>query len=114
MNDWDEILAFACALPDVAMASYYGRQVPKLNGKPIVSPSRLPDSFVLYVRKSEKELLFETDPEAFWQTDHFANYPALLARYGRARERVALYLHRRWWDLAKKPQRIAAGMAERP
>lgn len=114
MNDWDEVVAFTCALPDVAMASYYGHLVPKLNGKPIVSPSRLTDSFVLYVARPEKELLFETDPDTFWQTDHFANYPALLVRYGHARDRVELYIRRRWWDVAKKPQRIASGMAERP
>jgi hypothetical protein len=39
----------------------------------------------------------------------------LLVRYGTAsRERIELYIQRAWWDRAKKPQRIAAGMAERP
>ncbi|NWM54832.1 hypothetical protein GY652_26590, partial [Escherichia coli] len=56
-----------------------------------------------------------TDPETFWQTDHYANYPMLLVRYGTdSRERIELYIQRAWWDRAKKPQRIAAGMAERP
>jgi hypothetical protein len=39
----------------------------------------------------------------------------LLVRYGTdSRERIELYIQRAWWDRAKKPQRIAAGMAERP
>lgn len=115
MRDWDEVLAFTLALPGVEMASYYGYSVPKLNGKPIVSPSRAEDSFTLYVSKAEKELLFETDPETFWQTAHFANYPALLVRYGTgADERIRLYIRRAWWGRAKKAQRIAAEMEARP
>ena len=115
MGDWEEVVTFTAALPGVEMASYYGHSVPKLNGKPLVSPSRAEGSFTLYVSKAEKELLFETDPDTFWQTPHFANYPALLVRYGTdARERIELYIQRAWWDRARKAQRIAAGMKERP
>ena len=92
------------------MAPYYGTPCPKINGKPFVAPSRAADSFCLYVSRTEKEMLLETDPETFWQTDHFRNYPAVLARYGTpARERVELYLRRAWWDRATKPQRAAFG-----
>lgn len=115
MRDWDEVVAFACALPDVAMESFYGTPCPKVNGKAFVSPGREPGSFCLFVPMGEKELLLETDPDTFWETPHYRNYPAVLARYGTlARERLELYLQRAWWDRAKKPQRAAAGMEERP
>jgi hypothetical protein len=115
MTDWDDAVAYACALPEVEMASFYGTPCPKLNGKAILSPGHERGSFCLMVPKAEKEILLETDPESFWETDHYRGYPAILVRYGTgARERIALYIQRRWWDLARKPQRIAAGMAERP
>lgn len=115
MRDWDEVVAFACALPDVTMESFYGTPCPKVNGKAFVSPGREPGSFCLFVPMGEKELLLETDPDTFWETPHYRNYPAVLARYGTpARGRLELYLQRAWWDRAKKVQRAAAGMEERP
>ncbi len=108
--DWDAVVAFACSLPGVEMAPYYGTLCPKVNGKPFVAPSRAEGSFCLYVAKAEKEMLLETDPETFWQTGHFQNYPAVLARYGApSRARIELYLRRAWWDRATKQDRAAFG-----
>lgn len=115
MNDWDEAIAFACALPEVAMERFYGTPCPKLNGKALISPGHEKGSFCLMVTKPEKEMLIETDPDTFWETPHYHGYPAVLVRYGTpARERIGLYIERRWWDLAKPAQRKAAGMDERP
>lgn len=113
MKDWDEVVAFACALPDVEMAPFFGTPCPKVNGKAFVSPGREKGSFCLLVGMDEKLLLMETDPETFWETDHYRNYPAVLVRYGTsAGERIRIYIERAWWDRAKKPQRAAFG--ERP
>ena len=115
MRDWDEAVAFTCALPDVAMERFFGTPCPKINGKAILSPGREKGSFCLLVSKDEKLMLMETDPDTFWETPHYQNYPAVLVRYGTpSRERVELYIQRAWWDRAKKPQRAAAGMEERP
>ena len=35
---WDEVVAFACSLPDVTMESFYGTPCPKVNKKAFVSP----------------------------------------------------------------------------
>eukprot|EP01137_Pigoraptor_chileana_P022713 Opistho-2@87922 len=110
MNGWDEACAYALSLPDVEMASWWGTPCPKVNGKGFMSPGREPGSFALSVTRPEKEILFETDPETFWQTDHFRNYPMLLVRYGEeARERAQLYIQRAWWDRAKPAQRKVFG-----
>ena len=115
MKDWDTVVAYARALPDVVMEKHWGALCPKLNGKGLFAPGREQGSFCLYVTMAEKEMLIETDPDTFWQTDHYRSYPAVLARFGTdAHDRIALYVQRRWWDVAKKPQRIAAGMVERP
>ena len=115
MNDWDDAVAFASALPDVVMEKWWGTPCPKINGKGFMSPGREKGSLALMVTHPEKQILFETDPDTFWETDHYRNYPMLLVRYGTAsRERVELYIQRAWWDRARKPQREAAGMVERP
>ncbi len=110
MRDWDEARDFALALPQVELASWWGTPCPKINGKGFMSPGREAGSFALMVTHAEKQILFETDPETFWQTDHYRNYPMLLVRYGTdARERIHLYIRRAWWDRLKKAQRAAAG-----
>ena len=115
MTDWDEACTYALSLPETEMASWWGTPCPKINAKGFMSPGREPGSFALSVTNAEKEILLETDPETFWQTYHYRNYPMLLVRYGTdAEERIQLYIQRAWWDRAKKPQRAAAGMSERP
>ncbi|UZK66351.1 hypothetical protein [Sphingomonas sp. M1-B02] len=115
MNDWEDAVGYALSLPDVAMASWWGALCPKINAKGFMAPGREEGSFALSVTAPEKQILLETDPETFWQTAHYANYPMLLVRYGtEARERIELYIQRAWWDRAKKAQRLAAGMEQRP
>lgn len=115
MKDWEAAVAFACTLSEVVMETWWGTPCPKINGTGFMSPGREPGSFALMVTRPEKELLFETDPETFWETAHYRNYPMLLVRYGTAsRERVELYIQRAWWDLAKTAHRAAAGLGERP
>jgi hypothetical protein len=106
-------VAFACALPDVAMASFYGTPCPKVNGKAFVSPGREPDSFHVMSTHDEKAVLIETDPDTFWQTDHYRNWPGLLVRYGASDpDRVRTVIRRAWWARAKKLQRM--GFGDRP
>jgi len=110
MKDWAEVVAFACALPDVAMSPFYGTPCPKVNGKAFVSPGREADSFHVMAPHDEKAVLLDTDPETFWQTPHYEGWPGLLVRYGAAdEERVRNVIRRAWWDRAKKPQRAAFG-----
>lgn len=114
MKDWNAVVAFACALPDVEMVPFYGTPCPKVNGKAFVAPGREKGSFCLLVRMDEKELLMETDPATFWETAHYRDYPAVLVRYGTAAdERIRTYIERAWWDRASSKQRAERG-GERP
>lgn len=113
MKNWDDVIAFACALPDVEMAPFYGTPCPKVRGKAFVSPGREPDSFHVMSPHDEKAVLLETDPDTFWQTTHYEGWPGLLVRFGSADpERVRRVIIRAWWDRASKAQR--EGFGERP
>lgn len=109
-DSWDEVVAFACALPEVEMLPFYGTPCPKVNGKAFVSPGREGGSFHVMSSHEEKEVLLETDPDTFWQTPHYEGWPGLLVRFGSDDpERVADVIRRAWWDRAKKAQRAAFG-----
>ncbi|MBW6528097.1 hypothetical protein KZ813_14735 [Sphingomonas sp. RHCKR7] len=114
MRDWEHVVATGTALPAVVTGTSYGRPALLLRGKMIAAASAPdPGSFVLRVATIEKEVLIETDPATFWETDHYRSWPAVLVRYGTAAdERIALLLERAWWDRASATQRRARG--ERP
>ncbi|HEU4969640.1 MmcQ/YjbR family DNA-binding protein [Sphingomonas sp.] len=113
LRDWDEVAAFALALPGAELSTSYGRPAVKVNGKAFVYPGREADSFAISASLPEKELLMETDPDTFWESAHYRGWPAVLVRLGSAdRERIETVITRAWWDRLKKPQREAFG--ERP
>ncbi|NJC33383.1 hypothetical protein GGR88_000857 [Sphingomonas jejuensis] len=111
MKDWDAVVAAGLALPGVEHGTSYGRPALKKRGR-VIAGTTAPDqgSFVLHVDAEEKQILLDTDPERFWQTDHYVGWPAVLVRYGPDRDdRVALLLRRAWWDRATVAERKAAG-----
>ncbi len=113
MTDWEEVLAFAMALPEAELSTSYGRPAVKVRGKGIVYPGREIGSFAIFSPLPEKEIRIETDPDTFWETAHYRGWPAVLVRYGRAdRERIETVLPRAWWDRASKAMRKQFG--ERP
>jgi hypothetical protein len=110
VNDWEEALAFAMSLPDTTLSTSYGKPAVKVNGKAFLYPGREPGSFAVAAPLTEKELLMETDPETFWETDHYRGWPAVLVRYGSTeRERIEAVVTRAWWDRARKAQRSIFG-----
>jgi hypothetical protein len=113
IDSWGDAVAFACSLPDVEMASFYGDLCPKVNGKAFVSPGREADSFHVMSTHDEKAVLLETGSDTFWQTPHYDGWPGLLVRYGSDDpERIRNVICRAWWDRAKKSQR--EGFGDRP
>lgn len=114
MRNWEDVVAFALTVPDSALSTSYGRPAVKVRGKAFVYPGREAGSFAVASPLGEKEVLMETDPDTFWETDHYRNWPAVLVRYDSADpERVACVIERAWWDRAPKTQRLARG-GERP
>lgn len=111
VDAWADVVAIGRALPDVVESTSYGKPAIKLNRR-MLAATTAPDagSFVLHVAVEEKEVLIDTDPDTFWQTDHYRGWPAMLVRYGTStRERIAILIARAWWDRASARQRKAYG-----
>jgi hypothetical protein len=110
MKDWDEAAAFALSLPETELSTSYGKPAVKVRGKAFLYPGREKGSFAVASPLGEKELLMETDPETFWESDHYRGWPAVLVRFGSAdRERIETVITRAWWDRAPKAQRTDFG-----
>lgn len=114
MQDWAAVTAAAFVLPGVEIGTAYGMPALRFRNRTLASCTAPdPGSFVLRVAVADKEALLATDPATFWETDHYRGWPAILVRFGTpATDRVALLLHRAWWDAATVAQRRAYG--ERP
>lgn len=114
MKDWAAVVDAGLALAGVDLGTSYGKPALKFRGKSLAATTA-PESgsFVLQVGVEEKEVLLDTDPATFWETDHYHGWPAILVRYGTtADERIARLLARAWWDRATGTQRQHYG--ERP
>ena len=109
LASWDEVTAFALTLPGTETSTYFGQPSVKVaaNGRAFLNLGREEDSFVLSIDADSKEMLIETEPETYWQTPHYAGWPALLVRYdSKEPERVAATIERaRDQAAAKKPAR---------
>lgn len=108
MKDWDDVVAYALALPDTVLSTSYGSPAVKVasNGRAFLYVGREGESsFGIAIDLDTVEMLKETDPETFWQTPHYEGWPAVLVRYGsHDPERVRTMIERsRDWTAAKKP-----------
>lgn len=100
------VRAAAAHLPEVEESSWFGTPSLKVRGKSFV---RLKDADTLVVlcALDEKEMLMEAAPEAYFETDHYKGWPAVLVRLkaiGAAELRRRL---ERAWRL-KAPKRLVA------
>jgi hypothetical protein len=71
----------ASRLPGIAVATSYGTPAIKAGGK-LLMRVRDADTAVLMCPLEEKELLLESAPAIYYETDHYRGWPALLVRLG--------------------------------
>jgi hypothetical protein len=104
-DSWDSVMAFTLTLPGTEESTSYGKPAVRVRGKAFVYPGREQGSFAIASPLEEKEFLMETDPDTFWETDHYRGWPAVLVRFGGMDpERIELVIRRAWWDRLSKAQ----------
>ena len=108
-------------LPHTELSKSYGQPAYKAFGKFLTRLRSEDDSVVLgQVSFDEREMLCAADPETFHFTDHYRNYPMVLARLKRLDAKTLRgYLDRQWrhnapkkwlraWDERKAPPALPA------
>ena len=109
-DSWDSVRDFALTLAGTELSRSYGAPCVRVRSRAFVYPGREKGSFAVACPIEEKELLMETDPETFWETDHYRGWPAVLVRFGSPdRERIEAVIRRAWWDRLTKKQQVEFG-----
>jgi len=113
----DTIRALALALPGVEEATSYGAPAFKIARRLLVWLRDDGETLVVRVQQDARDMLMHSDPDTFFITDHYANYPAVLVRLARVEPAaIAMILEESWRSLA--PKRLIAArstpVAKRP
>ena len=101
---YEEVRAFAFRLPGVTDGTSYGHDCLKAHGKFLTRLKEDGDTLVCPgVGHDEREMLIEAEPETFYVTDHYRNYPYVLVRLSRVHSgTVERLLERRWRAVTPK------------
>lgn len=100
---FDVVRAIAHRLPDVEDSTSYGTAALKVRGKLFARQHQQEDALVLRMELLDRHILMQADPNAFFITEHYRNYPWILVRFS-AIDRDALpdLLQRAWRLVAPK------------
>ena len=100
----DEMREIALSFPGAEEGMSYGRPSFKLNGKFFTRLRAEDEAMVLLeVSHDEREMLMEAEPETFFFTAHYKDYPSVLARIATLHPgSFRNFLERRWKKIAPK------------
>ncbi len=76
----DDVRDLLLSLPGVEEGAAYGAPAFRVRGRQLAGLKPQDGVLGLRVGFDERELLMEIDPEAFYVTDHYRSYPAVLVR----------------------------------
>lgn len=96
---WDEVVALGLVLPGVEVSTSYRTPALKVAGKLIARLWEDGETLVLVrIGFDQRELLMEMAPEVFFLTDHYRDYPSVLARLPRAQPGAVKGLIEQIWS----------------
>ena len=110
IKSFEDAVAYALTLPDTVLSTSYGKPAVKAasNGRAFLYTGHEHEtSFGIAMDMDMIEILKETDPDTFFQTQHYEGWPAVLIRFDSDDpERVRAMIERsRDWTAAMKPPR---------
>ena len=108
---FDTVRAMGLALPGVEEGTTYGARSLKVHGKmfacPAIHRSAEPDSLGIRIDFDQREELMAADPDTYYITDHYLNYPMMLVRLSRVH-------HDALRDLLIMAHRFVSASGKRP
>jgi hypothetical protein len=106
--EYRRVCAIALALPGVEEASSYGTPGLKVKGR-IMARLRTEAEGALALRCDflDRQILLQADPNTFFLTDHYLNYPMVLVRLERVRRSELRDLIERAWRRVAPPKLVA-------
>lgn len=109
---FETVRQLAHRLPAVEDSTSYGTPALKVRGKLFARLHQDGISLVLRADSLDRQILLQADPEVFYITDHYRNYPWILVRLARiSRSSLPDLLERAWRNVA--PARLVAEHLQR-
>ena len=104
---WDEVREVALNWPGMADSRSYGTPSLKVKGKFVARLREDGETVALRIDVLERQERMAADPAAFFVTDHYLNYPAVVVRLAKVKRRdLAELIEAAWRELA--PKRLVA------
>ncbi len=108
---WEDVARAGLVLPEVEAATSYGTPALRLRGKLLVRLRDDGETLALRVDPEERLALVHEQPEIFYVTPHYQDYPFVLVRLAVVdREELEELLAEAW--LLSAPKRLAAAHPE--
>ena len=105
---YETVRQIALTLPGAEEGTSYGTPAVKVKGKLFVRLHQDGDAIVIKVDFAEREELMKADPEKFFITDHYLNYPWMLVRLSKVRHDQLRDVLVQSWRRAAPKQLVAA------
>ena len=84
---FDAAIAIGRTLPGVEVTTAWGASALKVRGKMFacvaINKAAEPNSMVVLMDTTQRDLLIEEDPATYYLTDHYVDYPCVLVRLSR-------------------------------
>ena len=80
MPDWEQVKELAKELPEVEESTSYGTPALKVKGKLFARLREDGETLVLFVDFMEREALTQANPEVYFFTAHYEEWPMILVR----------------------------------
>jgi hypothetical protein len=106
---FEDVRRIALSLQNVEEGTSYGTPAFKVGGKLLARLREDGESLVVGTTFEEREEMMAAEPETYYITDHYLNYPWVLVRLSRVHSDALRDLLGRAWRLASMPKRRASG-----
>src|SRR5690242_13986445 len=80
---WETVLEMARRLPEMEEGTCYGTPALRVKGRFVARLKEDGETLVVKVNIFERPFLIEADPEVYFITDHYRDYPSVLVRLPR-------------------------------
>ena len=110
---FETVRKIGLALPDVEEGTVYGSPALKVSGKMFtcipIHRSAEPDSLAIRVDFDQRDALIAEDPQTYYVTDHYVDYPCVLVRLTRVHPDALPDLVRMAWQFMSARGKRRAG-----
>lgn len=110
---WQQLCAHAARLPGVERGTCFGTPALYVRKKFLARLKEDGETVAIKLDFADRDVLLELDPRAFYLTDHYRPYPAVLMRLGQVRQGIAVELLEQAWRRAAPKRLVLAHESSR-